>query len=145
MSVGKENVPQEIWLIKINPTRCDRIPERPDDIVDRRNQLEGNISLFHQLRHLEMLNDMLLGNTFQPEFLAQFDIQAPIRIPRSFSTDADKPYHIPCMEIPADLQATLDFESKLDRSAANIDRLMEAGEESARHFLKERRKVVAGA
>jgi NTE family protein len=141
-SVGTENVPEEIWLIKINPTRCEHVPERPDDIVDRRNQLEGNISLFHQLRHLEMLNDMLLGNALQPEFRAQSDIKEPIRIPKSFSTDPDKSYHIPCMEMATDLQATLDFESKIDRSATNIDRLMEAGEESARHFLDERRKAV---
>ncbi len=144
-SVGEQNVPEEIWLVKINPTRCERVPERPDDIVDRRNQLEGNISLFHQLRHLEMLNDMLLTKAFQPEFLARFDIKEPIRIPKSFAGDADKPYHIPCMEMPAALQAALDFESKLDRSAANITLLMQAGEESARRFLAERRKAVPAA
>ncbi len=143
--VGAENVPEEIWLIKINPTRCEHVPESPDDIMDRRNQLEGNISLFHQLRHLEMLNDMILAHAFQPEYLARFDIKAPIRIPKSFSTDADKPYHIPCMEMPDELQVTLDFESKIDRSAANIDRLMEAGEASARTFLKEHRKTVIPA
>lgn len=144
-TVGQENVPEEIWLIKINPTRCEYVPERPDDIVDRRNQLEGNISLFHQLRHLEMLNDMILANAFQPEYLAKFDIKSPIRIPKSFSTDADKPYHIPCIEMPEELQATLDFESKIDRSAANIDRLLEAGEASARTFLKEHQKAATSA
>jgi NTE family protein len=142
-TVGDENVPEEIWLIKINPTRCEHVPELPDDIVDRRNQLEGNISLFHQLRHLEMLNDMILASAFQPEYLARFDIKAPIRIPKSFSTDADKPYHIPCMEMPEELQGMLDFESKLDRSAANIDRLIEAGEASARRFVEERRRAPA--
>jgi NTE family protein len=45
-SVGVANVPQEIWVIKINSTTCKHAPELPDDIVDRRNQLEGNISLF---------------------------------------------------------------------------------------------------
>ncbi|MGH7226648.1 MAG: patatin-like phospholipase family protein [Gemmataceae bacterium] len=137
-SVGAENVPEEIWIIKINPTRCEQVPERPDDIMDRRNQLEGNISLFQQLRHLEMLNDMLLQNAFQPEFLAQLDIRSPIRIPKSFAADPDKAYHIPCIEMPVALQDTLDFESKLDRSSFNIDRLIAAGEESAKRFLRER-------
>jgi hypothetical protein len=68
-SVGAENVPEEIWLIKINPTRRETLPVRIDDIIDRRNQLEGNISLFQQLRHVEMLNDMLLSHAFRPEFL----------------------------------------------------------------------------
>ncbi|MBV8095167.1 MAG: patatin-like phospholipase family protein [Acetobacteraceae bacterium] len=143
-SVGEENLPEEIWIIKINATACEHVPKLPDDIVDRRNQLEGNISLFHQLRHLEMLNDMLLANAFQPQYLARF-IKAPIRIPKSFSTDPDKPYHIPWMEMPEELQAMLDLESKLDRSAANIGRLMEAGEASARRFLEERREAVTPA
>jgi NTE family protein len=136
--IGAENLPEEIWLIKINPTTCDRVPERPDDIVDRRNQLEGNVSLFQQLRQLELLNDMLLGNAFQPEFLAQFDIRVPIRIPKSFPTDADKPYHIPCIEMPTALQDLLDFESKIDRSSSHIDRLIAEGEVSGRRFLQER-------
>jgi len=142
-SVGADNVPEEIWLIKINPTRCEQVPELPDDIMDRRNQLEGNISLFQQLRHLEMLNDMLLQNAFQPEFLAQFDIKSPIRIPKSFAADPDKPYHIPSIEMPPALQDTLDFESKLDRSSSNIDRLIAAGEESAKRFLQQRQATVS--
>jgi NTE family protein len=137
-SVGVGNVPEEIWLIKINPTTCEHVPERPDDILDRRNQLEGNISLFQQLRHLEMLNDMLLQNAFQPAYLAQFDVKAPICIPKSFPADPDKPYHIPCIEMPAELQTQLDFESKLDRSSANIGRLIAAGESGARRFLQQR-------
>jgi NTE family protein len=81
---------------------------------------------------------MLLQDAFQPEFLARFDVKVPIRIPRSFPSDAVKPYHIPCIEMPAELQKKLDFESKLDRSASNIDRLMVEGEKSARLFLQER-------
>jgi hypothetical protein len=41
------------------------------------------------------------------------------------------------------LQARLDYESKLDRSAANIDRLIAAGEVSARRFLQERAAAVS--
>jgi len=142
-SVGAENLPEEIWLIKINPTASDKVPELADDIIDRRNQLEGNISLFQQLRHLEMINEMLLRDAFRPDYLAQFDIKAPIRIPRSFPTDPHRGYHIPCIEMPAELQNTLDFESKLDRSAANIERLIEAGEQSVGTFLQERAAAVS--
>ncbi len=94
-SVGEANLPDEIWLIKINPTASRRVPEKPGEIVDRRNQLEGNISLFQQLGHLEFMNDLILADAFRPEFLARFDIKAPVRIPKSFHSDADKPYHIP--------------------------------------------------
>lgn len=142
-SVGAENVPQEIWLIKINQTECDYVPTRPDDILDRRNQLEGNISLFQQLRHLEMLNDMVMLDAIRPAFLEQFYVKAPIRIPKSFRMDADKPYHIPSIEMSAEVQQTLDLENKLDRSGHNIDRLIAEGERSARAFLENRRRASA--
>jgi NTE family protein len=139
--IGESNIPEEIWLIKINPTRAASVPERSADIVDRRNQLEGNVSLFQQLRHLEMLNDMLLKDAFRPKFLAQFDIKAPVRLPKSFHSDPDKPYHIPCIEMSDAFQDTLDYASKIDRSADNIDRLIAEGEKSARLFLAERLTV----
>lgn len=137
-SVGIENIPDEIWLIKINSTACHQVPVLPADILDRRNQLEGNISLFHQLGQLEALNDMLLAGAFNPEYLASLDIKAPILIPKSFATEADKPYHIPFIEMSSELQETLDYESKLDRDPRNIDRLMAEGERCAKRFLDER-------
>ncbi len=143
-SVGAENLPEEVWLIKINPTTCEKVPELADDIVDRRNQLEGNISLFQQLRHLEMINDMLLQNAFRSDYLTQFHIKAPIRIPRSFPTDPQQEYHIPCIEMPEDLQNTLDFASKLDRSSSNIGNLIAEGERSVGRFLQERAATVTG-
>ena len=142
-SVGDANLPEEIWLIKINPTTSETVPVRPGDILDRRNQLEGNISLFQQLRHLEMLNDMVLLDAIRPEFLERFYVKAPIRIPKSFHTDADKPYHIPCVEISAEVQRTLDLESKIDRSPGNINRLIAEGESSARAFLEKRRATLS--
>ncbi len=137
-SVGIENKPEEIWLIKINPPACRQVPVLPDDILDRRNQMEGNISLFHQLIQIEELNDMLLAGAFNPEYLTKLDIKTPIRIPKAFAAEADKPYHIPCIEMSAELQETLDYESKLDRDPRNIDHLLAEGERSARRFLDER-------
>jgi NTE family protein len=137
-TVGVENIPHEIWVIKINQTAIANIPKRPDDIVDRRNQLDGNISLFHQLRYIELINDLLLADAFRPEFLSRLDVTSPIRIPKSFREDDDKPYYIPCIEMTQALNDELDFESKLDRSRANIDRLIAEGEGSARAFLAAR-------
>ncbi|HTR17287.1 MAG TPA: patatin-like phospholipase family protein [Acetobacteraceae bacterium] len=141
-SVGIDNIPEEIWLIKINPTARKLPPMELDDILDRRNQLEGNISLFHQLGYVETINDLILFGAFRPEFLAQLDIRSPIRIPKSFSADPDKPYHIPCIEMSAEIQAKLDYEGKLDRGARNIDYLIAEGERSALRFLKERAAIL---
>lgn len=144
-SMGPENVPDEIWLIKINPTARLQIPVKPGEIIDRRNQLEGNISLFQQLGHLELINDMILADAFRPEFLAQFDIKAPVRIPRSFHTDKAKPYHIPCIEMPVELQDLLDYEGKIDRGSDNISRLTAEGEKAATLFLRDRAAAVAAS
>jgi NTE family protein len=144
-SVGAENIPEEIWLIKINQTACHKIPALPSDILDRRNQLEGNISLFHQISQLEALNEMLLARAFRPEYLARIDIKAPIRIPKCFATDPDRPYHIPCIEMGDDLHETFDYESKIDRSARNIDRLIAEGQCSAERFLDKRAARVKAA
>lgn len=144
-TMGEENVPDEIWLIKINPTERARVPVKPGEITDRRNQLEGNISLFQQLGHLEMINDMILGDAFRPEFLSRFDIKAPIRIPKSFRSDPDKPYHIPCIEMPKDVQDLLDYEGKIDRGSENIGHLIAEGEKAAAEFLRRRTEVVAAS
>lgn len=141
-TMGEENLPQEIWLIKINPTARVQVPVTPADIIDRRNQLEGNISLFHQLGYLEFINDLILQDAFRPEYLARFDIRSPVRIPKAFAGEPDKPYHIPCIEMPEALQDRLSYEGKIDRSAANIDWLLEQGEAAGRRFLAERAAAV---
>ncbi len=141
-TMGEENLPDEIWLIKINPTARAQTPVMPAEITDRRNQLEGNISLFHQLGYLEFVNDLIAGDAFRPEFLARLDIRSPIRIPKAFAAEPDKPYHIPCIEMPEALQDRLSYEGKIDRSAKNIDWLLEQGEAAGKRFLADRARVV---
>lgn len=99
--------------------------------------MEGNISLFQQLRPLEMRNDMLLLDAFRPEFLAQLEIKAPIRIPRPFATD-------PAETVPRSLHRKCRQRCrKLDRNAWNIDRLIAEGEKSASAFLRDQLIAVS--
>jgi NTE family protein len=136
--VGIHNLPQEIWVIKLNPTRRETIPIAPDDILDRRNELEGNISLFQSLRSVERLNDLLLQGAYKEEFLDRLGIREPIKIPRSFVDLEDKPYYIPFIEMTNDLQKSLNYESKLDRSPDRINQLLEDGKQQATAFLAAR-------
>jgi len=140
-SVGSENIPQEIWVIKINPTMSDKIPVAPNEIADRRNQLEGNISLFQSLRQIEDLNKMMSRGAFRDEFLAELDIKEPIKIPKLFAEDPDQPWHIPMIEISEDLAKALTYEDKLDRSSENINRLILEGEKQGQNFIEARFKV----
>jgi len=141
ISVGDDNVPDEIWIIKINPTASHKVPLLPQEISDRRNQLEGNISLFQQLQHVEWINDVYLRGGLREDVFAHHGMKPPIRIPKAFADDPDKPFHIPWIEMPDALQDQLDYEGKLDRSARNIDWLVAEGEASARDFLVRRAKL----
>ena len=143
--VGEGNVPHELWVIKINPTTRARIPVLPNEIADRRNQLEGNVSLFHSLELVEHMNDLILAGAFQPGFLEQYEYTHPVLIPKSFPLGQDKPYYIPWIEMSEEMQQTLDYEGKLDRSPENINRLIAHGEKRARAFLEERERCVAAA
>jgi NTE family protein len=140
--VGSRNIPNEIWVIKINPTTADEIPATPDDIVDRHNELTGNISLFHSLRQIERINDFIIGGAFRGEFLAKYEVKEPIKIPRSFPDDPDAPYHIPRIEMSVELAKSLTYESKLDRSPEHIGRLIQDGEEQGKRFLEARLKQM---
>jgi len=141
--VGAKNIPQEIWVIKLNPTRRDTIPVEIDDILDRRNELEGNISLFQSLRSIERLNDLFLQGAFKEEFLAQYHLKEPIKIPKSFAEKEDQPYYIPFIEMSADLQKSLNYESKLDRNPDRINQLIEDGKQQGKNFLEAKLEAMS--
>ena len=84
------------------------------------------------------INRMLLQGAFTEEFLTKVDIREPIRIPKSFREDPDQPYHIPIIEMSAELAKRLTYESKLDRSPEFISLLIQHGEEQGRRFLEAR-------
>ena len=136
--VGRENLPEELWVIKINQTGCDRIPRTPEEIADRRNELVGNVSLFQQLDTLSWMNDLLQRGAFRDEFLKNLDIRAPLKMPPSHLGSAVRDYHIPYLEMSASLQSTLDYESKLDRSPENLLPMIADGEKQAAAFLAAR-------
>lgn len=136
--VGAENLANEIWVIKINPTRIRKAPTDPETILDRRNEMTGNMSLFHQLTAIETVNGFIQRGAFRDEFLKQFEIHEPIRIPKCFEEDPDQPYHIPFIEMSPELEQSLDYESKLDRSPEHIGRLIADGEKQALKFLAQR-------
>src|SRR5262249_57020576 len=48
--------PDEIWVVQINPQRREEEPRSVRDIVDRRNELSGNLSLGQELYFIERIN-----------------------------------------------------------------------------------------
>jgi NTE family protein len=142
--VGEGNIPEEVWLIKIEPTTRATVPTQPDDIQDRRKQMEGNVALFNQLGAIYLLNDIHMWGGYTPKLLKYLQWPKPIRIPKIFAETEDRPYHIPHIELSPELYQKIDWEAKLDRSAKNIDALIEDGRKRALEFLAARKRVVEG-
>ena len=104
----------ELWVIQINSSTCAQVPMETHEILDRRNELAGNLSLEQELRFIEMNNRALAEGRFkQPSF-------GPIQIAR----------------IPLDRD--LGYRSKLDRRPAFLRELREYGKTKARWFLQAR-------
>jgi len=142
--VGEGNIPDEIWLIKIEPTSRPTIPTAPDDILDRRKQMEGNCALFNQTGAIMLLNQIHQWGGFTPEFLKFLQWEQPVRIPKVYDDMPDEPFFIPHIEMSPEIYRKIDWEAKLDRGAENIDMLMEDGRKRAREFLEARKRVVDG-
>ena len=140
--VGEGNIPDEIWMIKIEPTSRREIPTEPNDILDRRKQMEGNCAYFNQLAAIMLVNDIYEWGGFTPELLKFLEWEKPVRMPKPYDEAPDKPYFIPHMEMSPELYQKIDWEAKLDRGAENIDMLMEDGRKRAREFLDARKRVV---
>ena len=133
-----EHIPDEIWLIKINPTGRAEVPRDMEDIVDRRNEMVGNESLFQDIKQIEAMNELLLKEAFKASFLDKHHIKRPIGIPKLDSEAPDRPYHIPMIEMSQSQQDCLDYASKLDRSRWNVEGLIADGMKQAKEFLKKR-------
>ncbi|HVU51302.1 MAG TPA: patatin-like phospholipase family protein [Polyangia bacterium] len=121
--MGGKSLPEEIWVVQVNPTHSEVVPEVPSDISDRRNQLAGNISLQHELQIIEMVNLLLEQGALTAEFRARFGL------------DMVEPIAVRFIRMSPELLEHLDYPSKLSRQPAHIERLVADGEVQAREFL----------
>lgn len=122
--MGTEPLPEEIWIIQVNPWRLDSVPVRPSDISDRRNQMAGNLSLQHELQMLDMVNLLLQEHALTDAFRARFGV------------DMSEPIKVRFIRMSDELSQNLDYPSKLSRQPMHISRLIQEGEAQALAFLE---------
>lgn len=103
--------PDEIWVIRINPAAAAAEPRMMQDIIDRRNELAGNLALDHELHLIQLVNAL---RSRYPALREEYK-------------------EIAVREVALDLQ--LDYPSKLDRDAAHVRRLLERGRAAAPLFF----------
>ena len=111
-----EEPPDEIWVIQINPQRRKAEPRTTSDIVDRRNELAGNLSLGQELFFLEKINELRAAH---PSLATQYR-------------------HIQVRVVELAGAAPLDYPSKLDRRPELIEHLFALGQERAEWFFDAR-------
>src|SRR5215211_3204755 len=58
--------PDEIWVVQINPKELESEPRTVLEIVDRRNELSGNLSLYQELRSIEKVDQLLEEGLLSP-------------------------------------------------------------------------------
>lgn len=112
--------PDEIWVIKINPKERKSEPKSEIEILDRHNELAGNILMGAEFELIRMVNDWLDKGAFTEEFLA-YNIIKKIKIR--------------IIKMNDELSANLDCASKLDRNPSHINELIEDGQKQAKAFL----------
>ena len=104
----------ELWVIQINPSTCSRVPTETHEILDRRNELAGNLSMEQELNLIEIMNRLIAeGKLVDPKY---------------------HPIHVARITLDCDLEYT----TKLDRKPEFLSELRENGKVKARWFLKER-------
>jgi NTE family protein len=112
-----ETEPDEIWVIQINPKERESEPRSVVEIVDRRNELAGNLSLYQELHFIEEINRLLDAGLLAPGGRYKHVVVRVIELSRSRSS------------------ALLGPASKLNREAKFIDALIAEGEQQATEFL----------
>ena len=112
----KARIPDEIWIIRINPLARRGVPVQLNDIRDRRNEMAGNLALEEERYFIERVN----------RWVAQGMLP-------------DKK-HVEVREIDLERVGSgsdgLDYASKLDRDPGFIEALLTRGMAAAAAFLE---------
>jgi NTE family protein len=112
--------PDEIWVIQIDPQGRAAEPKTMPDIMDRRNELAGNLSLYQEIYFIEKINEWVAEGVL--------------------SGTKHEVIEVKWIEMLRDL----DSESKLDRDPQFIQSMVAHGEDQAGAFLANELAGVGG-
>jgi NTE family protein len=121
---GAEEIPDELWIVRINPQQWPIVPKTNADIQDRENELMGNLSLHKELDFILKVNKW---SKDYPDFGRDYK-QVTVRTIKMKEKTAD------------DLQ----YASKFNRSRDFSEQLCDEGREVGRNWLDAWRKNEVG-
>jgi NTE family protein len=121
--MGVEPLPEEIWIIQVNRSHHESVPETASDISDRRNHLAGNLSLQHEILLIDLVNTLIREGALTDSVAARFGV------------DPTRPITVRFIRMSTEILEQLDYPSKLSRQPAHIERLVAHGRAQADAFL----------
>lgn len=136
----REDKPDEIWVIRINPRTRASEPRTLADIIDRRNELAGNQSLEQELTRVQDVNELIEAFADSCEAVARCGgDQAASGLRQSAMAEllrGCKPVGLPePIAMHPTVSDRLDYASKFNRDPAFLQMLMEHGKKQAEAFL----------
>jgi NTE family protein len=114
---GVEEVPDELWILRLSPQQWPELPKSNADIQDRQNELMGNLSLNKELDFILTVNEW--HKRYENE---QFGID-------------HKPVTVRTIMMKKEIADDLQYSSKFDRSRDFMHRLRAEGRTVARDWL----------
>jgi NTE family protein len=114
--VPTDETPDELWIIRINPQQWPGVPTSRADMLDRENELAGNLSLNKELDFVLTVNDQIIRH----RGIAKEYKLVTVRTIKMTEKTADE----------------LRYSSKFDRRIAFANQLRDEGREVAREWLK---------
>ena len=114
---GTHEVPDELWIIRINPQEWPELPKTNAEIQDRQNELMGNLSLNKELDFILTVNAWT--KDYEGEKFAKDHKHVTVRTIKMREKTADE----------------LRYSSKFDRSRDFMDQLRIEGRAVARDWL----------
>jgi NTE family protein len=114
---GTEEVPDELWVVRINPQQWPELPRTNAEIQGRQNELMGNLSLNKELDFILTVNAW--NKVYRGEKFARDHKHVTVRTIKMRQKTADE----------------LRYSSKFDRSRVFMDQLRIEGRTVARDWL----------
>jgi NTE family protein len=114
--VPRERIPDELWIIRINPQEWPRPPKLNKEVMDRQNELTGNLSLNQELYYIMQVN----------QWIAKHE---------SFAA-SKKPVTIRSIKMTKGTADNLAYSSKFDRSRAFLDQLRGEGRAAGKDWIE---------
>jgi NTE family protein len=113
----KKKIPDEVWILRINPQQWPELPVTTADIEDRQNELMGNLSLNKELDFILTVNDWC--DKYKDERFGKDHQKIVVRTIKMTKETADK----------------LRFSSKFNRSRDFLEQLRAEGRAVAEEWL----------